>query len=106
MLRMPIKAGTTREIAIPPGAIADPGSKEILRCWIAHGGLHVTLDPAFPTPEAWGILLADLVRHAARAFAAQKTCSESDASMTIRAMFDAEWTRPTDPGTTSPLKKQ
>ena len=106
MPRMPIKTGTAHEIAIPPGALADAGAKEILRCWIANRGLHVTLDPAFDTPDAWGMLLVDVARHAARAFAAQKLCTEAEALKRIRELFDAEWRRPTDQGSTEPLKKQ
>ena len=94
------------ELAIPAGAAADAGAAEILRAWIANQGLHVSLLPAFETPEPWGVLLVDLARHAARAFAAEKTCTEAEALRLIRAMFEAEWERPTDIGTTEPAKQQ
>jgi len=91
---------------MPPGASATAGSVEILRAWIVNGGLHVALDPAFDSPDPWGIMLADIARHAARAFAAQKTCSEKAALERIGSMLEAELQRPTDLGTTQELKKQ
>ena len=97
--------GARDELIIPEGAISDAGSTEVLRAWIAGGGLHVSLRPAFDTPDAWGILLADVARHAARAFAAEKKITMADALARIRAMFDAEWKRPTNMGTTAPAKK-
>jgi hypothetical protein len=44
--------------------------------------------------------LVDLARHAARIYATEKVCSEDQARDAIKAMFEAEWNRPTDLGTT------
>lgn len=99
-------ANQLSELAPPNGAVAQPGSQEILRAWIVDGGLQVTMIPAFEDPEVWGVLLADLARHAARAFAAEKTCGEEEALTRIRDMFDAEWERPVDTGTTQAHKSQ
>jgi hypothetical protein len=98
--------GARDELIIPPAAISDAGSAEVLRAWIANGGLHVSLKPSFDTPDVWGILLVDVARHAARAFAADKQTSEAQALARIRKMFDAEWSRPTDVGQTAAAKKQ
>lgn len=102
----PTAKPSLRELAIPPGAVATAGSVEVLRAWIVDGGLQVALDPAFPSPDVWGILLADIARHAARAFAADEKCGESEALARIQAMLEAELDRPTDRGTTEPMQKQ
>ena len=93
-------------LAIPPGARADAESVEVLRAWIADEGLHVSLLQAFPDPETWGLLLVDVARHAARAFANEKLCAEDEALQRIRSILDAEWDAPTDVGTTEALKPQ
>jgi Domain of unknown function (DUF5076) len=98
--------GARDELIIPPGAVTDAGSAEVLRAWVANGGLHVSLKPSFDTPDVWGVLLVDVARHAARAFAADKHMTEAQAFARIRKMFDAEWRRPTDLGQTAAAKKQ
>src|SRR5438876_21774 len=85
---------------IPPAA-NERGGFEFLRCAIVEGGLHVSLRRAFDDPQAWGMLIADVARHAARIFAKETKLSEDAALERIRAMFDAEMDAPTDPGTTS-----
>ena len=92
--------GVRNELAIPAGAVADDQSVEVLRAWVADEGLHVALVQAFPEPETWGVLLVDVARHAARAFAAEGMCSEADALRRMRAMFEAEWDRPADAAAT------
>lgn len=106
MPRMPVSKSSLRELPIPAGAATAAGSTEVLRAWIVDGGLQVALDPAFPSPDVWGILLADIARHAARAYAAEDKCGESEALARIQAMLEAELDRPTDRGTTAPMKKQ
>ncbi len=64
-----------RELGIPPGAEADPKAIEIVRAWVAHGGLHCSINAgAWDKDEAigWGILLSDIARHAADALAKAK----------------------------------
>ena len=99
-------AAVPGELAIPSGAIAVADSREILRAWIVDGGLQVALLPAFDNPEMWGLLLADVARHAARAFAAEKICSEDDAMKSMVGLLLAELEQATDLGTTEPLKLQ
>jgi hypothetical protein len=65
------------------------------------GGLHVSLRRAFDDPQAWGMLIADVARHAARIFATETNVTEDEAIERIRSMFDAEMDAPTDGGTTS-----
>jgi hypothetical protein len=87
-------------LAAPPGAL-EQGGVEILRAAIVEGGLHVSLRRAFDDPQAWGMLIADVARHAARIFAKETKFTEDEALERIRMMFDAEIDAPTDPGTTS-----
>lgn len=90
----------TAELPIPVDAKRSPDSTEIFRAWIVKGGLQVSLQRGFDDPAAWGILLADVARHASRSYAAEKVCTEADAMAAIWKMLRAEMERPTDLGTT------
>jgi hypothetical protein len=61
------------EISPPPGAYEDAKSHELLRAWVANGGLHCSLDVGAWDDEnvliGWGILLSDVARHVADALA-------------------------------------
>ena len=83
---------------VPPTAL-EQGGVEVLRAAIVEGGLHVSFDD----PQAWGMLIADVARHAARIFAKETKLTEDEALERIRSMFDAEMDAPTDPGTTSAI---
>jgi len=87
---------------VPPTAL-EHGGVEVLRAAIVEGGLHVSLRRAFDDPQAWGMLIADVARHAARIFAKETKLTEDEALERIRVMFDAEMDAPTDPGTTSAI---
>lgn len=87
-------------LSAPPTAL-EQGGVEVLRAAIVEGGLHVSLRRAFDDPQAWGMLIADVARHAARIFANETKFTEDQALELIRAMFEAEMDAPTDPGTTS-----
>jgi hypothetical protein len=87
-------------LSAPPTAL-EQGGVEVLRAAIVDGGLHVSLRRAFDDPQAWGMLIADVARHAARIFANETKFTEDQALELIRAMFEAEMDAPTDPGTTS-----
>ena len=95
-------APTYEPLAVPPSAL-EQGGVEVLRAAIVNGGLHVSLIRAFDDPQAWGMLIADIARHAARIFATETDLSEDRALELIRGMFDAEMDAPTDPGTTSAI---
>ena len=89
-------------LMIPPTAL-EQGGVEVLRAAIVDGGLHVSLRRAFHDPQAWGMFIADVARHAARIFAKETELSEEEALERICAMFDAEMDAPTDPGSTSAI---
>jgi hypothetical protein len=84
---------------VPPAAFG-PAANEVLRAAVVDGGLQVSIRPAFDDPEVWGIMLADIARHAARMFASENKTTEDAALRAICDMFNAEMDDPTDPGTT------
>jgi len=89
----------------PPPATLESGGTEVLRAAIVEGGLHIALRRAFDDPEAWGMLIADVTRHVARIYAAEDKFREQETIERIRAIYDAEMDAPTDPGTTSAVRK-
>lgn len=85
------------ELAIPPAAIQDIEAIEIARIWAAGGKQHVTLATGvWDDPAAWGLMLVDLARQIASAYAVSEGRSSPEVLARIRAGFDAEWDNPTD----------
>jgi len=69
---------------------------EILRVYSnEYGGQGFTIQTTWEDPGAWGILLVDLARHTAQAYA-EKGYSKEAALNRIREGFDAEWSAPTE----------
>jgi hypothetical protein len=98
---------TLKELPVPLSCQMSERAAEVLRVWINDkNNMDTTLLPAFADPEAWGILLVDIARHAARAYEQEGTTTAPKALERIRAGFDAEWGHPTDLGTTSKMKPQ
>jgi hypothetical protein len=79
---------------------------EVLRAFVIDGGLSIAFQRAFEEPDMWGLLLVDIARHAARAYARESDYTEEDALARIVEMFDAEIARPTDMGTTTTRSQQ
>jgi hypothetical protein len=79
---------------------------EVLRAFVIDGGLSIAFQRAFEEPDMWGLLLVDIARHAARAYARESDYTEEDALERIVDMFEAEIARPTDTGTTTPRSQQ
>ena len=85
----------------PPPAARAQGGHEVLRAFIVDNGLQVSLRRSFEDSATWGIMLADIARHASRIYALEADVTEEQALSRIRSLFDAELDRPTDLGTTS-----
>ena len=80
----------------PPLARTQSDAIEILRVWaVTEGPQQVVLRTRWKDPAAWGIMLADLARHVAQAYAAEGRDSKVVLAR-IREGFDAEWDAPTD----------
>jgi hypothetical protein len=87
----------------PPTAL-EQGGTEILRAAIlADGNLQVALRRAFDEPDVWGMLLADVARHAARIYAVEANLDEDKALERIRMVLEAELDSPTDLGATNAI---
>jgi hypothetical protein len=95
-----------KEQPLPPDVIGRDDATEILRAFILDGGLSIAFTRAFEEPDMWGLLLVDIARHAARAYARESGYSEQDALTRIIEMFEAEVARPTDLGNTAPRSQQ
>src|SRR3954451_13934540 len=94
-----------KEQPLPPDVLVRDDAVEILRVFVLDGGLSMAFQRAFDEPDMWGLLLVDLARHAARAYARESEYTEEDALNRIIEMFQAEIERPTDTGTTTPRGK-
>ena len=86
-----------RELNPPPIAVAQPESVEVLRVWaVPDGPQQVTLITKWDDPGVWGLMLADIARHVAQAYA-QGGVDRARALARIKELFDAEWSGPTTP---------
>jgi hypothetical protein len=96
-----------RQLQIPPAAYDDEQSGEVLRAWIINQGLHVSLTPSAFGDDGgtWGLLLVDIARHVARAMHAETGVDQETTLAAIKAMLDAEWDAPTEPGVTEKMPK-
>ncbi|MCD0421562.1 DUF5076 domain-containing protein [Rhodopseudomonas sp. BR0M22] len=86
---------------LPPDVENREDAIEVLRAFVLDGGLSIAFMRAFEDPEMWGLLLVDIARHAARAYARESEYTEDEALERIVDMFDAELSRPTDTGATT-----
>ena len=87
------------ELKIPPAARSDKQASELVRAWVAHGGLQCSLNVnAWPDDMAatgWGILLSDIARHVADAIQQTKNLDKAGTLSKIRAVFNSELDKPT-----------
>ena len=84
-----------RELVIPPAALRDPQSFEMLRLWAAEGALHVTIESGLGG-GAWGFgeMLTDLARHGALLYSQREGISPLEALDQIREGFEDKWRMP------------
>jgi hypothetical protein len=91
------KRDSRNTLGVPPMAKKNPQAVEILRVWAAPDNpQELTLRPVWQDPAAWGLLLVDVARHAAKAYAAQGRMGEQEVLARIKELWDLEWTNPTD----------
>ena len=79
---------------------------EVMRAFVLDGGLSIAFTRAFEEPDMWGLLLVDIARHAARAYARESNYTEDEALARIVEMFESEIVRPTDLGNTTRRSQQ
>jgi hypothetical protein len=83
-------------LELPQIAQNNPQAVEILRVWAVPGSpQQLTLRTTWKDAGAWGLLLVDVARHAAQAYA-QEGQDPGVVLARIRQLFDAEWAAPTD----------
>jgi len=96
------KKTNSNALAVPLIADQNTSAVEILRVWAAPGSpQQITIRTAWRDPGAWGLMLVDVARQVASAYA-QEGQDPQLALARIRALFDAEWEKSTD----SPNKAQ
>jgi Domain of unknown function (DUF5076) len=95
-----------KEQPLPPDVIGREEATEVLRAFVVDGGLSIAFQRAFEEPDMWGLMLVDIARHAARAYAREAEFTEEEALARIVDMFDTEIARPTDIGNTVPRSQQ
>jgi hypothetical protein len=90
----------------PPDALPAPqfapgaDAHEVLRAWVADGGLTVSVRRSFDDPSVWGILLADVARHVSRIYAEEDGTTEEAAMAKVVETLTSELLEPTDLGST------
>jgi hypothetical protein len=86
-----------RDLDVPSEVERDPKAREVLRAWVANGGLVCALRPeTWPETASWGIVLSDVARHVANAVHELNGDDRAVTIARIRALFDAEFADPTD----------
>jgi hypothetical protein len=95
-----------KEQPLPPDVTGRDDAIEVLRAFVVDGGLSIAFTRAFDEPDMWGLLLVDVARHAARAYARESAYTEEQALARIIEMFETEIARPTDMGNTTPRSQQ
>lgn len=88
-------ASDDRALSAPPIATDDGGAVEVLRVWAAPDGpTQVTLRTNWDDPAHWGVLLIDIARHAALAYAREGQ-DPNEALDRIQRLWSAEIVSPT-----------
>ena len=85
-----------RELIAPPEITGDENATEMIRAWVAHNQLHVSMllgawqdaqESQIDEREAWGELLADLTRHIANGMMKEYGWDYDSTRDRIRAAF-------------------
>jgi hypothetical protein len=103
---MPSTGKGPKEQPLPPDVMGRDDATEVLRAFVVDGGLSIAFTRAFEEPDMWGLLLVDIARHAARAYARESSYTEAEALARVVDMFEAEIARPTDMGSPAPRSQQ
>lgn len=91
-----------RDLGVPSEVTQDSNAAEVIRAWVANGGLVCAVRPLqWQNPAAWGLVLADVARHVANAVRDEVGTEPSATLESIRNMFNKELVAPTDEPTGS-----
>lgn len=87
-----------RQLTIPPETAGDDDATEMIRIWLAHNELHVSLllgmwadaeDAEVDERDAWGELLSDVIRHIANGLEQSHGWDAGQTVARIREELDA-----------------
>lgn len=90
-----------RPLTVPPAAQRDENAVQMLSAWIAERGLHCSLNIGMWHAQgraevpAWGVLLADVIRHVSNAIQEQRGTPHADVVLEIMDSLHAELDEPT-----------
>ena len=88
-------------LVIPSAAKRDSEAVQILSAWVAERGLHCALNighfqaQGHSEANAWGILLADVIRHIADALQSESGISTESTVQTVVSALHTELDAPT-----------
>ena len=90
------KSQNSNALETPPIAESDSNAVEVLRVWTVPGKpQQLTLRTTWKDAGAWGLLLADVARHAANAYG-KEGADPNVVLARIREVFGAEMSSPSD----------
>lgn len=90
------KEPNANALELPPIAKTNPEAVEVLRVWAVTGGpQQFTLRTTWKDPGAWRLMLVDIARHVAKAYANEGK-DPGVALERIHEFFEKEWASPTD----------
>jgi hypothetical protein len=90
------KRSNQNALDVPPLAEQNSSAVEVLRVWAApNSSQQLTLRTTWKDPEAWGLLLVDVARHAAKAYEAEGL-NQDEVLARIHELWKLEWSQPTD----------
>ncbi|MCA8924912.1 MAG: DUF5076 domain-containing protein [Planctomycetes bacterium] len=89
-----------KRLPVPAPAISDPHAQEMLTAFIADKRLQCSFNvgqwgPGQGAEKAWGVLLADVAQHIARALRHAHKVDQQQALDALVASFNAELRAPT-----------
>ena len=87
----------THSLVPPPGGAEADRAFEVIRVWVVDDHQEFSIRPrVWKDPAAWGLLLADLMRHVAQAIEQGEGKDIEAVLERIKEGFDAEMTNPTN----------
>ena len=85
-----------QSIEVPDALLSDPNAQQVASIWADGEEQTFLLEGRDGWPdEAWGLLEADFLRHAAKMRAGTTRKSEAEILAAMKKAFDAEWENPT-----------
>lgn len=87
-----------RGLEVPLEVASAPAAEEVLRAWVlANGGVVCALNSTvWNDPSYWGMLLADVARHAAKAMHGALGVPPEESLRQMAHIFCVEMSHPTD----------